>query len=214
MKQKDAISKINKKGSLLVFPINNKKEPASLWHEFFPRSKMKWEWDREGDGRVSDLWALMKNLSDSHQVVYSKWYQGRATFFSKELFVALLCLSKPYFEDHSRLSRTARDLLDTLVGDSPLSTKQLKKLTGLQGKDNERFYSRGMRELFTHFLIVAFGEVDDGAFPSLAVGTTQNLFEELLIKSHQMTATEAMCIIEKYWPDDENLFKKYLHKHG
>ena len=212
MNQKKAVALINKKGALLVFPIDNRREPASLWHEFFPRSKMKWEWDSDGDSRVSDLWWLMKKLSDSGQVVYSKWYQGRATFFSKELFTALLVYSRMFFEDHSRFSRYARDLLDTLESDSPLSTKQLKKVTGLQGKDNERFYNRGMKELFLHFLIVAYGEVDDGAFPSLAVGSTKNLFEDLVTASHKMSREDADKIIEKFWPEEKNLFKKFLEK--
>ena len=173
---------------------------------------MKWEWDTDGDERVSDLWWLMKKLSSSGQVVYSKWYQGRATFFSKDLFTALLALSHAYSEDHSRLSRYARDLLDTLESDSPLSTKQLKKITGLQGKDNERFYNRGMKELFLHFQIVAFGEVDDGAFPSLAVGSTKNLFEDLVLASHKLKIHDAEKIVRKYWPDGKNPFRKFLEK--
>ena len=97
MNQKSAISKINKKGVLLVFPINNKPESVSLpslWSEFFPKTKMKWEWDEKGDNYVFELWSLMKHLSASGEVVYSKWYQGRATFFSKELFTAMLCLNQ------------------------------------------------------------------------------------------------------------------------
>ena len=212
MNQRTAIARINKNGSLLVFPISNRREPPSLWHESYPRSKMKWEWDSGGDNRVGELWFLMKKLSAGGDVVYSKWYQGRATFFSKKLFTALLCLSHLYFEDHSRLSRYARDLLDTLESDSPLSTKQLKRLTGLQGKDSEKYYNRGMKELFSHFLIVAYGEVDDGAFPSLAVGSTKNLFEDLVVDAHKMKVAEAEAIVLQFWPDEKNPFRKYFEK--
>ena len=210
MSQKNAISKINNRGALLVFPINNKKEPASLWSEFYPKSKMRWEWDSDGDDRVGSLWALMKKLSDSREVVYSKWYQGRATFFSRKLFTALLCKSLKDF-DEPKLSRTAQNLLETLESDSPLSTKQLKAITELRGKDNEKFYNRGMKELFSKFLIVAFGEVDDGAFPSLAVGATRNLYEDLLSDARKMRASEADKIINEYLPE-ENLFRKHLNK--
>lgn len=210
MNQKSAVSKINAKGALLVFPINNQKEPASLWAEFFPKAKMRWEWDEEGDNRVGELWSLMKKLSDSGQVVYTKWYQGRATFFSKELFTALLCHRIENFENPN-LSRPAQELLECLESDSPLSTKQLKRLTDLRGKDNERIYTKGMKELFTHFLIVAYGEVDDGAFPSLAVGATRNLFEDLLVEAKKMNPKEAQRIINFYLPK-ENLFRKYLDK--
>ncbi len=210
MNQKSAVTKINHRGILLVFPINNQKEPASLWSEFYPRTKMRWEWDDSGDNRVSDLWSLMKKLSESGEVVYSKWYQGRATFFSKDLFIALLCLNRRFF-DEPQVSRSARELLECLESDSPLSTKQLKKLTDLRGKENEKHYNRGMKELFSKFLVVAYGEVDDGAFPSLAVGATKNLYEMLLTTSKTMKTIEAQKIINKYMPEG-SLVRKYLDK--
>jgi hypothetical protein len=210
MKQKTAVSKINSCGALLVFPINNNKEPGSLWSEFFPKSKMRWEWDSGGDDRVGELWSLMKKLSDSREVVYSKWYQGRATFFSREVFAALVRLSLHNF-DEPQLSQTAKSLLEALESDSPLSTKQLKAITELRGKDNERFYNRGMKELFSKFIIVAFGEVDDGAFPSLAVGATRNLYEDLLNEARKMSEAKARKIIDQYLPQG-NLFRKQLDK--
>lgn len=210
MNQKSAVRKINALGALLVFPIKNKKEPASLWSVFYPKKKMRWEWDDSSDSHVAELWHLMKKLSDSNQVVYSKWYQGRATFFSRELFTALLCHSLGYFEQPT-LSRTATNLLDCLDMDSPLSTKQLKQMTEMRGKDNEGAYNRAMKELFARFLIVAYGEVDDGAFPSLAVGATKNLFEDLLAQAREMKPEAAQKIIDHYLPLGSP-FRKYLDK--
>lgn len=146
MKLKTAIAKINKNGVLLVFPITNKKEPNSLWSEFYPRTKMRWEWDESGDNRVADMWRLMKRLSSCREVVYSKWYQGRATFFSREFFSALLCLMNG--EHNTPLSRPAQTILETLEMDSPLSTKQIKAATDLQGRYNEPVYGKAMKELF------------------------------------------------------------------
>ena len=210
MTQKKAVDKINTRGVLLVFPINNLKEPRSLWSEFYPRTPMRWEWNESGDNRVGEMWSLMKTLSDSTTVVYSKWYQGRATFFSRELFTALLCMTLPSFE-YPQLSRIAENLLDCLESDSPLSTKEIKKITNLRGKENEKFYNRGMKELFSKFLIVAFGEVDDGAFPSLAVGATRNLYEDILNEAHKMKADQAQRIIDRFMPEG-NLFRKYFDK--
>ena len=210
MNQKAAIEKINARGVLLVFPINNSKEPRSLWSEFHPRTAMRWEWNESGDNRVSEMWSLMKNLSDSKKVVYSKWYQGRATFFSRELFTALVCLSLPYFRD-PQISRTASDLLECLESDSPLSTKEIKKITNLRGKENEKFYNRGMKELFTKFLIVAYGEVNDGAFPSLAVGATRNLYEDLFAEAQEMKKDQAQKIVDLHMPDG-NLYRIYFDK--
>ena len=211
MKYKKAIEIINQNGILLVFPVNNNKEPKSLWSEFYPRSKMEWNWDNDGDDRVGQMWGLMKKLSDCREVVYSKWYQGRATFFSTTLFTALLRLKLDVLTNQNSLSRNARDILDILDSDSPLSTKQLKKIAELQGKDNEKFYQRAMKELFKNYHIVAFGEVDDGAFPSLAIGATKNLYEELWKAAQDMTLQKAVEIINSFMPEGQ-LFRKYLEK--
>lgn len=211
MNVKSAVKHIDKNGLLLVFPINNKPEPRSLWSEFFPRSKMRWEWDTGGDDRVARLWSLMKRLSDGREVVYSKWYQGRATFFSRPVFTACLRLQIEKGDLRRGLSRAAAELLDVLESDSPLSTKQLKRLTDLQGRDNEPVYARAMKELFTRQLIVAFGEVDDGAFPSLAVGATANLYEDLWQAAHGMDPDEARAIVDRALPEGAAT-RKFLNR--
>lgn len=175
---KSAISAINQAGILLVFPIQNKKEPASLWSHFFPKTKMRWEWDDSGDSRVADLWHLREELSRSKQVVYAKWYQGRATFFSRDLFVPLLATLNRVTQDR-RLPSEAKQVLEVLEMDSPLSSKVLRRRSELEGKDLESTYQKALKELWNRLRIVGFGEIDDGAFPSLAIGATQLLFEDL-----------------------------------
>lgn len=69
-----------------------------------------------------------------------------------------------------------------------------------------------MKELFSRFLIVAYGEVDDGAFPSLAVGTTRNLFEDLVLDAGKLSSTKAQILVDQLMPK-ENLFRKYLEKY-
>lgn len=210
MKIKSAIKQIDQHGCLLVFPINNRPAPLSLWNCFYPKDKMIWEWSEDSDDRISQMWHLMKSLSDCRQVVYSKWYQGRATFFSRELFISLLKIHlQP--TTSSRLSRTSIDLLEALESDSPLSTKQLKRQTDLQGRINESQYTRGMKALFQQFHIVAFGEVEDGAFPSLAVGSTRVLFEDLVIKSQTLTQARAQKTVDQFMPPGSH-FRKFLDK--
>ncbi len=212
MNSKTAIQAINKAGALLVFPIDNRKEPASLWSHFFPRSPMRWEWDESGDNRVGKLWHLKTALSTTRQVVYTKWYQGRATYFSKELFASLLCaLNSGDPAERRGLSKGAHQLLDILDSESPLSTKELKRLSGLQGRANEAAYNRALKELWSRLLIVAYGEVDDGAFPSLAVGSTRVLFEELWRKASDTDSDKADALVTKTLPS-ENLFLKFYRK--
>jgi hypothetical protein len=207
----NAVSHINDRGALLVFPINNRPLPNSLWAEFYPRTKMVWDWNEDGDDKVAGMWQLMKRLSDCREVVYSKWYQGRATFFSPQLFAALLCLARSARIPRHELSETARALFEVLENNSPLSTKELKALTDLRGRENEAAYSRGMKELFTRFLIVGFGEVDDGAFPSLAVGATELLFEDLWRDGAEMSSREALATVDRLMPAGSH-FRKFLEK--
>lgn len=167
---------IEQAGVLLVYPVANRREPASLWHVLYPRSEMRWAWDQGADVRVVKLWQLREELAARRAVVYTKWYKGRATFFSRALFEALLArsLAAPL-----ALGSEARELLSLLEEDSPQSTKQLRRAAGLTGRASERTWTRALRELWERLLIVGTGEVDDGAFPSLAVGATRWIFEDL-----------------------------------
>ena len=195
-----AIEAINQKGILLVFPIDNRKDIPSLWAEFYPRTKMRWEWDEDHDNRVSTLWRLREELSTSNEVIYTKWFRGRATFFSKEVFGALLKLLNPGHQPQVSLSQDARRVLETLEMDSPLSTKVLKRSTDLQGRFNEATYTRATKELWSRLLIVAYGEVDEGAFPSLAIGATRVLFEELYREARSMSEEQAFAILREQTP--------------
>jgi len=205
-----AIARIRDCGALLVFPINNRPEPRSLWSEFFPKTEMVWDWNEDGDDRVAGMWQLMKRLSDSGEVVYSKWYQGRATFFSRELFSAMLAMLRSS-DPRRGLSDKAKILFEILENNSPPSTKELKRATELQGRINETPYTRGMKELFSRLLIVGFGEVEDGAFPSLAVGATQLLFSELCSQAEEMSPGDALRTVDRLMPIDSH-FRRYFDR--
>ncbi len=210
LKLSEAISAIDKAGILLVFPINNRKEPKSLWTTFFPRSEMRWEWDDGGDGRVANLWHLREELSRSQKVVYAKWYQGRATFFSRKVFTAML--SRLLKSPLPPLSKDASRILRTLQENSPLSTKRLKAATDFQGKFMTPAYEKALKQLWQRLLIVGFGEVDDGAFPSLAIGATSLLFEDLWREANELDVRSAYETICEYFPEDEELFLKAFHR--
>ena len=173
-----AVAAIERQGALLVYPIDNRPAPPSLWSAFHPRTPMRWEWDADGDDRVSELWHLREELSRSGRVVYAKWFRGRATFFARDIFVGLLAALESG-RGRPVLSGEATRLLQALEQDSPLSTKQLKATTDLRGAALSAVYERAMKELWARGLIVGYGEVDEGAFPSLAVGATRLLFEDL-----------------------------------
>ena len=185
----------------MVFPIENRKDIPSLWSEFYPRTKMVWEWDEDHDNRVSTLWRLREELSTSNEVIYAKWFRGRATFFSKEVFGAILKLLNPGHQPQMALGQDARRVLEALELDSPLSTKVLKRSTDLQGRFNEAAYTRALKELWSRLLIVAYGEVDEGAFPSLAIGATRVLFEDLYRGARSMSEEDAYAILRTSGPE-------------
>lgn len=202
-----AIEFINRNGMLLTFPIKNQKEPRSLWSEFHPRKKMTWEWSDEGDNDVVQMWHLMKSLSSERDVVYSKWFRGRATFFSRDVFTALLKILEPHNLKKATLSRTSSQILESLIYDSPMSTRDVKKLNDLQGKDNEPEFQRATKSLFSQLLIVGCGEVDDGAFPSLSVGATQAIYEDLWSQSQTLTTAQARAKIDSHFAPTSAFYK-------
>jgi hypothetical protein len=212
MTEKDkAITAIEKNGILLVFPIKNKKEYNSIWKELYPRSEMKWEWNEDSDDRVAKLWHLREELSRSKEVVYTKWLSGRATFFSRELFKALYRLSREW---KPHWIKESSQILERLNMDSPLSTKQLKEATELQGRYFERIYEKALKPLWQHLDIVAFGEIQDSSFPSLAIGATKTLFEDLVHEANQLTLEEAQSIFRKYIPEQsvvDKFWKRISH---
>lgn len=197
-----AIDAIDEKKILLVFSIKNKLEVPSLWSHFYPRSEMKWEWNDDGDSRVADLWHLREKISSSGKAVYAKWYQGRATLISKDIFPSLLRVLNPFerLNDEEfyqwNLNSEAQEMLRRLEDNSPLSTKALKELTGLKGKDFEPNYHFALNQIWRRLLIVGCGEVDDGAFPSLAMGATKILFEEEWVAAQSLTGPQACLNIE------------------
>ncbi len=207
---RSAVSHVNHHGMLLVFPLKNRKEPRSLWSEFFPRTRLRWEWDDSGQSEVFELWHLRERLSRSGRVIYTKWWQGRATLISREMFPALLRALNPELPRVHGLSFVAREVLDLLLEDSPISTKHLKKLADLQGRENEARYNRALKELWSRLLIVGYGEVDEGAFPSLAIGATQLMFEDLWQQALELRPASALAQIQMKWsgPEEKSTTRK------
>ncbi|MEN0057750.1 MAG: hypothetical protein AAGB31_02855 [Bdellovibrio sp.] len=209
-KKQKMIRAIEERGCLLVYPIKNKKEPRSLWSELYPRSEMRWEWDADADNRIGELWILREELSRSGKVIYSKWYQGRATFFSKEVFVHLLAYLGSCHKKES-LPRSSQEALESFLMDSPQSTKIIKENLGWQGKMMESHFNRAMKPLWNFLLLVGYGEVEDSSFPSLNMAATQTLFEELWRQAQDIEAGQAEIFLHRKLGLD-SLFMKFANR--
>lgn len=208
--KKKMIDAIERRGCLLVYPLANKNEPASLWSELFPKTKMRWEWDQDGDQRVSDLWIWREELSRSQEVVYAKWFRNRATFFSQEIFICLLSYLGSV-RDEVPLTRDSKEALESFLMDSPQSTKVIKENLGWQGKMMESHYNRAMKPLWSYLFLVGFGEVQDSSFPSLNMAATQNIFEDLWLKAQGLDPVKAEEKLRAVL-GEENLFFKHAVK--
>lgn len=204
-----AIEAVNEHGLLLVYPITNRAQPLSLWHVLHPGVEMQWAWDAEADPRVGEMWQLRERLARGKHVVYAKWYKGRAVFFSRELFVAMLAQLRAHVGPLSQqLTREGRELLSLLSDDSPQSSKNLRREAGLTGKQGEALWTRALRELWERLLIVGTGEVDDGAFPSLLIGATQLIFEELWEEAGAGVSESQLRLLAKHLPS-KSLFGQH-----
>lgn len=205
-----AVAKIDKAGALLVFPIKDKPHLPSLWSAFYPGEEMDWNWSEDGDQRVPRLWHLRSELSTSGDVVYTKWFRDRATCFSLDLFTALLSLVSNRNMLELKLSSEAAAILDAVMDDSPLPTKELKIRSELQGRENNARFDRGMKELWRKFLIVGYGEVEEGGYPSLAVGSSNLLFEDQWDASRAISDRERREILANYYPPHSEFYAYYL----
>ncbi|KYG61882.1 hypothetical protein AZI85_06625 [Bdellovibrio bacteriovorus] len=209
-KKRKMVEAIERRGCLLVYPLQNQKEPSSLWSELYPRSEMVWGWDSDADNRVGEMWIMREELSRSEEVVYAKWFRNRATFFSKKLFINLLAYlgtSKGLIH----LPKASQEALDSFLMDSPQSTKIIKENLGWQGKMMESHYNRAMKPLWNYLFIVGFGEVDDSSFPSLNMAATQTLFEDLWLQSQDISEEKAEAFLLKTL-GEKNLFMKYAKR--
>ena len=202
-----AIAAIERRGALLVYPIKNKPEPLSIWSELYPRRKMVWDWDVGADDRVAQTWALREELSRSNEVVYAKWFQDRATFFSFETCAHLLAFLGSAEKIERGLKPQSAEALEILLGDSPLSTKQLKAALSTEGRMLEPEYTRLMKPLWRSLLVVGFGEFEDSSFPSLGIGATATLFEDVWREGARIGKKTGEAFLRRKWGEDSAFFR-------
>lgn len=204
------IKAIEQAGILLVYPIQNQQEPSSIWHALYPKSRMSWDWAETADDRVVDLWHQRTLLSESRKVVYAKWFQGRATFFSRPVFVAMMRVLNSQ-ERQRDLPQESAEIYRLLLDDSPQTPRMLREALGLAGRSNEARFTRGLAELWRRLLIVGFGEVDEGSFPSLQIGATKHLFEDLWEEVAELPLAEAEARVDHVLTP-ESAFARHLKR--
>jgi hypothetical protein len=91
----------------------------------------------------------------------------------------------------------AREIMSLLEENSPQSTKDVRRDAGLRGRQGERVWQRCMKELWQTLSIVGTGEVDDGSFPSLEIGATRSIFEDLWEEAGRQERSTAIAAAER-----------------
>jgi len=195
-----ALAAINERHVQLVYPIQNAREPRSLWHSLHPGSAMRWDWSEDADQRVVDLWQLKDDLCLGREVVYAKWFRGRATFFSRASFVPILALLGTTRAEALRRNATASRQYEELQDNSPQTPRRLQQADKMTGSHYRGDYKRGVKLLWEQLVIVGTGEVDEGQFPALAMGATRHILEDLWEEADGMEPRDAEARCRRLLP--------------
>jgi hypothetical protein len=206
-----AIAAINKQGALLVFPIKNRPQVPSLWKVFYPRTPMLWNWSDDGSAKVPRIWHLREELSRSRKVVYTKWYQGRATLLSFDLIRTFLSAVSTLDDPLAGLSEETRKIFLVLQDDSPLPLKEIKARCSEEWSIDPARVEKSLKELWNRLLITGFGEVEAGGFPSLAMGTVSRIFEDLWDESKNIRVKDRSQLLQKLLPE-HSVFLKHFER--
>lgn len=206
-----AVKAINKHHILLVYPIKNAPEPQSLWSILHQGVEMHWDWSEHADRRIEKMWHLKDELCEHRDVVYAKWFRGRATFFSKEIFPAFLRVLGTTQFDEVLQSRDGDAIYQQLLDNSPQTPSMLKEAVEMESEHNRARFDKAMNVLWKRLFIVGTGEVDEGQFPALAAGATRHMFEDLWDEAEEMTLADAQDLIAKNLSPD-SLFLKFLQR--
>jgi hypothetical protein len=132
--------------------------------------------------------------------VYAKWFRGRATFFSRAIFVPILALLGTTRAEALRRNANASRLYEELLDNSPQTPRRLRQAVDLTGSHNRGDYERGVKLLWEQLVIVGTGEVDEGQFPALAMGATRHIHEDLWEEAYGMEPRDAEARCRRLLP--------------
>ncbi len=155
---------------------------------------------------VVRTWELKDTLPTKRLVYYGKLLKGKPTLVSLELFPAFVALiragrlSGDYLADYrdGRLSRTALQIMNTLMELHPLETGDLRRRAGLGAPAQTRPFEKAMAELQRKLWIVKREEVYEPSF-SYRWDLLENWLPEQVKRGHALSRDEAMRQVVKYY---------------
>jgi len=174
-----ALDQVEKIGRVAIFPEKkpSKHSIISLWELFYPRTKMKWEWDDSADNRVVKLWWLKNEIAQTQKVLYGRFFGNRPVLVSKsETRRTLKTLEK------KPLTSLAREILSRLEDNSPQTKRMLGRELRAEGwEPTKSEFERSLIDLQKNFLIVSLGdsEREKGPMPSSEYAALSLIFPDL-----------------------------------
>jgi hypothetical protein len=128
---------------------------ACLWEAVVGRARPRWPRRSHHDAGVGLTWTLKDELPARRQVYYGRLLRGRPVLVALDLFPAFYALTRgrqrarDYRAEYEagRLGHTARRIMDVLVREHPLYTRDLRASCLLLDPGRTRDFERAMTEL-------------------------------------------------------------------
>ena len=164
----DALQFVNERGFVFLWPIKNIVLP-NLWTAV------------AGDRPVADAhddpghitWRWKDEMLDKRKWYYAKLLRNKATVISLDATKYFYALSANFgdpeqdylqqYED-GLLSQAGKSIFETLLGEGPLDTVKLRRLTHMASKSSASAFNRGLTELQKDFKILPVGVAAAGAW--------------------------------------------------
>jgi DNA glycosylase AlkZ-like len=128
---------------------------ACLWEAVTGRARPTWPRHSHHDAGVGLTWELKDKLPAARHVYYGKLLRGRPLLVALDLFPAFYALARgrqrarDYVEEYAegRLSHSARRIMDVIVKEHPLYTRDLRANAFMLDPARTREFERAMAEL-------------------------------------------------------------------
>ena len=145
---------------------------ACLWEAVVGRAAPRWPRHSHHDAGVGLTWTLKDALPAARRVYYGKLLRRRPVLVALDLFPAFYALvrgrqrARDYVEEYAagRLGHTAKRLMDVLVKEHPLYTRDVRANTFLLEPRHTREFERAMAELQQGMWIVKTEERYEPSF--------------------------------------------------
>ena len=194
-----AVRFIDAVGFCLLFPVKNVLLP-SLYYAMTRRIPITW------DKYTVKLWEWKDELPRRRRALYTKYFRGRGTFFSRAMLANFLALrggsariaGHETFYSAGKVSHDARTLWQTLAEHGPLATLELRHACKLDSKAGNTRFKKAILELQCLLVVTHFGaEQETAAWASNRLELVARAFPEEAQQCRGITPAAARAAIAK-----------------